>query len=284
MMRHPFTLASLLTLALSATGCLKPLGCVELLQCLPPGASLDEDAAGGTQAADASVEAGRPEDAAPPLATEAPWSRDSDQNSATIEAGGATKSTWSPQSSKSSAVDDGGASESRLDAGIAAQFTRHAEAGTVVATCGDGQWEPPMEACDDGNTVSLDGCDSNCQPEIHGVVLTEACKDIAPGNYSCGTDGGHFHFCYADSSSMQDLAARACSACFGACSDVVEAMCEGTALAFAHTPALPECQTYFVYDGSGSCRGREGQITMQPGTVMADCPAAGGIASKGGFR
>ncbi len=36
----------------------------------------------------------------------------------------------------------------------------------VGGTCGDGIVNQPSEQCDDGNTVSGDGCDANCQIEI----------------------------------------------------------------------------------------------------------------------
>jgi len=49
-----------------------------------------------------------------------------------------------------------------------------------VAACGDGNVNQANEVCDDGNTVSGDGCDANCTPTGCGngiVTGTEQCDD-----------------------------------------------------------------------------------------------------------
>ena len=40
--------------------------------------------------------------------------------------------------------------------------------GSVPPNCGDGNLDPPLEECDDGNTTDGDGCDSACQLEPVG--------------------------------------------------------------------------------------------------------------------
>ena len=63
--------------------------------------------------------------------------------------------------------------------------------------CGDGRFEPPVEACDDGNTVSGDGCDSACGIEagyhcVNPPSLTGISEQSYPGasaNWIISPDG-----------------------------------------------------------------------------------------------
>jgi cysteine-rich repeat protein len=59
-----------------------------------------------------------------------------------------------------------------------------AKAGPATV-CGDGNLENPPETCDDGNTVSGDGCSANC--------LIELCGDgiLTPDTEQCDNDGAN---------------------------------------------------------------------------------------------
>lgn len=273
-------------LSVFTLGCIKPLSCVELLQCAPPGASVHGDAAmppSVTADEDAALSASgapNPDDLASAEAGSSYEASVQATNASSVESETrieletrVTSSTWSNETTSDDSTCC--AADARADdAGDAAT-------AAPVGVCGDGLWEPRAEACEDGDTQSFDGCSSECQQEPYGVTLDRACPSINPGSLTCGTDAGTFHLCYGQETSVREVAARACTKCFGSCSDVAEVLCGGAALAFAHRPALPACQVYFVYDGSGSCVGRQGAIDMRPGSVMTDCAAAGGIGSKG---
>jgi cysteine-rich repeat protein len=56
--------------------------------------------------------------------------------------------------------------------------------GTFSTTCGDGIVVAGVEACDDGNTVSSDGCDANCKKESMG---SSSASSTSSASSSTGT-------------------------------------------------------------------------------------------------
>ena len=95
----------------------------------------------------------------------------------------------------------------------------------ALVVCGDGQREPGLEGCDDGNTVPDDGCDSSCVIES-GFVCTEIgadpslCFEGELGECANGVDDdgdGAVDFGADDGcSSARDVSERA------ACSDTID--------------------------------------------------------------
>jgi len=72
----------------------------------------------------------------------------------------------------------------------------------LVSDCGNSIIEPPAEVCDDGNEVSGDGCDENCQLEAPPGCgnsfpdIGEECDDGANGNdLDLCTDSCFLTFC-----------------------------------------------------------------------------------------
>jgi len=54
--------------------------------------------------------------------------------------------------------------------------------GECIAECGDGILVEGVEACDDGNIVDGDGCDSFCQAEVVEEVPADTVEDVSAGD------------------------------------------------------------------------------------------------------
>lgn len=57
------------------------------------------------------------------------------------------------------------------------------QGGSVVASCGNGVIESPVEECDDGDVVDADGCSATCTVECAGFVDGDTfhCYELHPG-------------------------------------------------------------------------------------------------------
>jgi cysteine-rich repeat protein len=265
-------------LVLSATGCIKPLGCVELLQCAVPGVSAEADAAESqTPRSDASPEVQKLGEGRIPADTSVTRAATSSHE---LEAGMGVRTdssqsgTHDSQSGVStSANGDADASRASDDGG-----TTFLDSTSTAdpPECGDGTWEPPAEECDDGNTRSLDGCNRECKRESRSVSLTSRICEAPDPQRTCANDAAaNAHYCYNETTAVRELAAKACSLCYGTCTEIVTEICGGNVMAFAILRASPECDDYFVYEGTGECSGRGGRFEMGPGAALNYCEAGG---------
>jgi cysteine-rich repeat protein len=69
----------------------------------------------------------------------------------------------------------------------------HCRMDCSLQRCGDGIVDPPLETCDDGNTVSGDGCSKDCKIETGSTAQTNLPAqviDLSPQNQQSSTESG----------------------------------------------------------------------------------------------
>ncbi len=97
------------------------------------------------------------------------------------------------------------------------------DVGADEVTCGDGALDPG-EACDDGNTLSGDGCDANCTVTACGNRVVTAGEQCDDGNSTAGDccDAACQHEAAGSACDDGDLCTRADSCLAGACLGLAE--------------------------------------------------------------
>lgn len=142
------------------------------------------------------------------------------------------------------------------------------DAGTVSESCGDGTLDPG-EACDDGNTIDLDGCSATCEVETSGLPC-------APNSYRCGP-GNVVEFCNNAGTAWLFVESCSTGCAGGACTDPTCApgarRCHGAAAETCNASGTgwdvtETCSTYCV---GGQCAQAAQTITTNSssdGTVI----------------
>ncbi|WP_437570945.1 DNRLRE domain-containing protein [Sorangium sp. So ce542] len=139
---------------------------------------------------------------------------------------------------------------------------------TVERCCGDGV-QQASEQCDDGNTVSGDGCSALCKPESKGACCRSGgCTDLGQGGISsgqsCASAGGSFISGYscAEVDACGSEPVGACHEADGTCHDpTTQSQCA----------AVPGA----VFTVNGACENPVQTLTLQPGGEGVDAMIRG---------